>query len=154
MCIFILAWDYFDYCGFVISFDLNMWDFQFYYLWRLFWSSGIPWTWILEQIFLLKKKTFKRFLYLFERVTERGETEWQRSSTFWFTLKCSEKPGLGQSKTSSNELHLGFPCEWQELNTSAVSRCLQGILAGMWIGSRVARTWTRHSNLVCKHPRL
>lgn len=64
----------------------------------------------------LLKLTLKKSFILFERqITQREEREKD--------LLYAAVPGLGQTVPRSEELHLGLPCGWQEMEHLAIFRC-------------------------------
>lgn len=68
----------------------------------------------------------------------KGREERRGKSIYSFTLQISFVAELGQAKVKSQELNLGFPCEWQELSylTPPASPSRTYTLAGSWIRSQ------------------
>lgn len=85
---------------------------------------------------------------MLERQTE---TDW--SSICWFCSQVAVTIAAGQADVRSWELHPGLSHGQQEHKHCVIICCLSGILMGNQIPSEALRTWLKHCDTGCGHPK-
>lgn len=83
--------------------------------------------------------------------TEREREE--RSSIYWFTLKCLQWLGLGQAEAKSSEFIWIFHVSSRNSTTWVIIRCLPGCeFAGSW-DWEWSWNWSPGTLMGCRHPK-